>query len=134
MEIEIYQIIIIVFFISIIIYWLTVIFQFSKKRKLDNGKILFYKKLIKKTSSLNSDKEQIVEYDKIFHNILKDLWYEWTFWEILKIYPNEIDNIEKVWELHKLRNKLVHDFDLISPQILKKKSSEYRKEINKFLY
>jgi len=57
------------------------------------------------------------------------MWYEWTFWDILKKEPNEIWNINKVWELHKLRNKLVHDFDLIDEVFLRRKEEEYFREL-----
>ena len=57
------------------------------------------------------------------------MWYDWNFWDILKLEPNEIWNINKVWELHKLRNKLVHDFDLIDEKVLQKAENEYFREI-----
>jgi len=38
-----------------------------------------------------------------------------------------------IWELHKLRNKLVHDFDLLSEKVLKTKSSEYKSQIEKLI-
>jgi hypothetical protein len=60
---------------------------------------------------------------------LKELWYKGSFWEILKQNPKEIWDINKVWELHKLRNKLVHDFDLLSESILNKKVFEYETQI-----
>jgi uncharacterized protein YutE (UPF0331/DUF86 family) len=56
-----------------------------------------------------------------------------TFGEILKSKPREIDDLNKIWELHKLRNKLVHDFDLLDDIILTKKSKEYQKEFEKLL-
>ena len=61
------------------------------------------------------------------------MWYEGNFWEILKLNPEEIKNINKIWELHKLRNKLVHDFDLLEEVILNRKSKEYKQEILKLL-
>ena len=48
---------------------------------------------------------------------------------MIKLEPNEIWNINKVWELHKLRNKLVHDFDLIDEKVLQKAENEYFREI-----
>lgn len=130
---EIYLIIALVFFVSVLIYWISVIFQFSKKNKLDKHKIKFYKKIIRKTAIWNNNKEKIIEYDKIYHKILNDLWYAWSFWDILKQYPNEINDIDKIWELHKLRNKLVHEFDLVTWSILKKKALEYKDELEKLI-
>jgi len=130
---ETYIIISLIFFVSIIAYWITVVIQFWKKRKLDKQKIRFYKKVIKKAWIWTSYKERIIEYDKIYHKILISFWYDWSFWDILKLYPNEIEDIDKIWELHKLRNKLVHEFDLITWSILKKKAQEYHNELIKLI-
>jgi uncharacterized protein YutE (UPF0331/DUF86 family) len=51
----------------------------------------------------------------------------------LKLEPSEIVDLQKIWELHKLRNKLVHDFDLLSEKILKQKSKDYINEFNKLI-
>jgi hypothetical protein len=67
--------------------------------------------------------------DKLYHKILLALWYEGTFGEILKMCPNEIWDLNKVWEIHKLRNNIVHDFDNHDEWYLKKKSIEYKKEL-----
>ncbi len=103
----------------------------KKKRVLNKTNFILKKNKILKNSF--SNKEKLIDLDKLYHNILKELWYSWTFWEILKLEPKEISNINKIWELHKLRNKLVHDFDLISDSLLKKKVNEYLKEIDKLL-
>ncbi|MDR2411073.1 MAG: hypothetical protein LBD88_00190 [Candidatus Peribacteria bacterium] len=44
-----------------------------------------------------------------------------------------ISDIDKIWELHKFRNKLVHDFDLFNANILNKKENEYKTELEKLL-
>ena len=98
--------------------------QDKKKFFLDKEKIL---------NNKVSNKEKLIDLDKLYHLILKKIWYSWTFWEILKLKPREIVDINKVWELHKLRNKLVHDFDLISESSLKKKVLEYSHQIDKLL-
>jgi hypothetical protein len=47
--------------------------------------------------------------------------------------PEQISDIQKIWELHKLRNKLVHDFDNHEVVYLRKKSKEFQAEWNKLL-
>ncbi len=83
-----------------------------------------------------SAREKILEYDKFYHTILKEVWYTWTFADILKKHPSEIDNINNIWELHKLRNKLAHDIADINESLLNKKAIEFEKELlnllNKF--
>ena len=76
--------------------------------------------------------EKIVQYDKIYHHILKSLGYRWSFGEILKRNPKEIRNLNEVWELHKLRNRLVHD--LKKPNVdIEGYANKYKKVTEKFL-
>jgi len=117
------------FFISIISYSIFTVIKFSIKKKLPKNKKAYLNELFKQISSKSFSKEKIIDYDKLYHRILLEMWYEWTFWDILKKEPNEIWNINKVWELHKLRNKLVHDFDLVDEKVLQKAENEYFKEI-----
>jgi hypothetical protein len=51
----------------------------------------------------------------------------------LKQKPKEIKNIAKIWELHKIRNKLVHDFDYFDEKLLIQKNKEYFLEIKNLL-
>ena len=121
---------IILLFIIIIFVWLFLLLKFSKGKKLNSKDLYLIEKNIKKVLLSSSSKEKIVDFDKLYHNLLKMIWYKWTFWEILKSKPSEIDDLDMIWELHKIRNKLVHDFDLLSENTLRKKSKEYEKELN----
>jgi len=124
---------IIIIFVFIVFLWIYLIFKYNSNKKIDkNKKIFFYNKL-KRIKSNFSIKESIIDYDKLYHKILLELGYNWSFGEILKSKPKEIWNINKIWELHKIRNKLVHDFDLMHENILRKKKLEYEKEINVLL-
>ncbi len=120
--------------IAVIILWIFLIIKFTKKKAklnpLQKEGILRKYKYIKANSDL---KHKIIDYDKLYHKILKEIGYQWSFWEILKQNPSEIGNINKVWELHKLRNKLVHDFDLLSDAVLRIKSKEYDKIISSLM-
>jgi len=120
--------------IAIIILWIFLIIKFTKK----SGKLTSDQKkgILKKYNyiSVNSDsKHKIIDFDKLYHKILQEIGYKWSFWEILKQNPIEISDINKIWELHKLRNKLVHDFDLLNDWVLRKKSDEYNKIILKLM-
>lgn len=119
------------FFIGLIVFAIWVVRKFSKRKQLSDAQKKEFRKYFSHIKKKRSNpKEQIIDYDKLYHKILKWYGYEGTFWEILKQEPNEIWDIQKVWNLHKLRNKLVHEFDLLSVSILKKKVSEYEKELN----
>lgn len=117
------------FFISTLVFWISIILKFSKKKKLSEADKKELKNIFKNMKTSKSDKEKLIDYDKLYHKILQKFWYNWTFWEILKTKPNEIWNLNKVWELHKLRNKLVYDVDEKIKENLFLKVKEYEKEI-----
>lgn len=119
--------------ILIIVISLFLFFKFSRKKKLSKEKIKYFKEIKNKNLLLKSEKEKLINSDKIYHKILLELSYNWTFWEILKKRPKEISNINKIWELHKIRNKLVHDFDLFDEKVLFNKNKDYELEINNIL-
>lgn len=120
-------------FISTLFFWFSIILKYLKKKKLSENDKKEFKKIFKNLNLKSSDKERIIDYDKLYHKILQRFWYNWTFWEILKQKPNEIWDLNKVWELHKLRNKLVHDFDEKLEKNLKNQVFLYEKEIEKIL-
>ena len=117
------------FFLSTLVFWISIILKFSKKKKLSEADKKELKNIFKNMKVNKSDKEKLIDYDKLYHKILQKFWYNWTFWEILKTKPNEIWNLNKVWELHKLRNKLVHYVDEKIKENLSLKVKEYEKEI-----
>lgn len=80
-----------------------------------------------------SYKEQVVQYDKIYHHILKELWYTGTFGEILRREPKEIKNIQEVWELHKLRNSLVHELKERDEKLMKQQAGKYKMVCETFI-
>lgn len=80
-----------------------------------------------------SYREQVVQYDKIYHHILKELGYEWSFGQILKRCPSEVKNLQEVWDLHKLRNSLVHDLKARDEKNLKKQAYKYRQICESFV-
>jgi len=125
--------IVIIIFILIIFIWIFLIFKFTKKYKISPDKVVFFNKQLKRVIVNWSYKEQIIDIDKLYHKILLESGYQWTFWEILKSEPTEIWDLQKIWELHKLRNKLVHDFDLLSVKVLKTRANEYKNEIEKLI-
>ena len=111
-------------------FWVQVIVKYSERKELSKDKKKDFEKRFKKIfHGDDSTKEKFIDCDKLFHKIFLELWYEWSFWEILKQEPNEIWDLDKVWELHKIRNKLVHDFDDIGEKTLEHKLSDYKKEI-----
>jgi len=121
------------FFVILMIYGIVTVMKFSKKRKLDSKQLQHFKTLLQKIQRGVSTKEKIVDMDKLYHKILHALWYSGTFGEILKAEPNEIWDIQKIWDLHKLRNKLVHEFDNHSEKYLREAERDYKKQVQVLL-
>lgn len=117
----------------VIFYLVSLSVVCSRKKKLTEEKKEYFKQLLKQIENQTEAKQKIIDYDKLYHKILLELWYKWDFWSILKISPMVISDIDKIWELHKFRNKLVHDFDLFNANILNKKENEYKTELEKLL-
>ncbi len=108
-------------------------FYFRSKKKLSSQDIENFQKRIQIISKESSYKTQILDYDVVYHKILLKLWYGGTFWEILKQKPIVIDDINVIWELHKLRNRLAHEFDNFDEKMLLIKSKQFYKEIQQLL-
>lgn len=121
------EIILIAVIITILVLAIKIYFISKNKRKLSSEQQKKYRRLVQKLfeNSSISSKEKILEIDKIYHKILLDVSYMWTFWEILKQKPLVISDLNMIWELHKLRNKLAHEFDTLEESFLQKKFLQY---------
>lgn len=126
----------IIYFLFIIFLLLAIYFAFlwwKKSKKISQDKLKNFQKKLKQISLSTSSKEIIIDADKLYHKILEEIWYSWDFWEILKQKPPIITNLDKIWELHKIRNKLVHDFYNYDEKFLLTKRNEFLKELEKLL-
>ena len=124
----------------LIIIWLFVVYVLlntklkKSRKKLNQEQIKSLKRLLKNIElNINSAQHQILELDKLYHKVLREAWYNWTFWEILKLNPKEINDINLIWDLHKLRNKIAHDFDLMDQKTLLAKAKTYKKEVENLI-
>lgn len=127
------KILILVFFLILAIGILLVVRYGRKRRHIAPNRKAFFQSQLKRIIASESYKWQIIDIDKLYHKILLEAGYEWSFWEILKQEPQEILDIDKIWDLHKLRNKLVHEFDLLSQKSMKAHSDAYVFEVKKLL-
>lgn len=118
--------------IAIILFGVFVAFFWKKRKKtgLSEERKQYYGREIRKTSAFPSPNERIMKYDTILNHILKDHGYSGTVSDQLKEKPIIINDIETIWNLHKLRNRLTHDMDTISKDVLERKSREFEKELN----
>lgn len=128
MEIIIYFII-----LFVLIFWIYIIFFYNRPKKLTSEKIKYFEGKLKIIDKSKSSKEIIIDADKLYHKILLEVWYVWDFWSILKQKPIIIDDLNKIWELHKIRNKLVHDFFDFDENFLLNKQKVFLLEIKKLL-
>ncbi len=94
----------------------------------------------KKIDSENSSdwKMAIIEADSIVDEIIKGIGYKGEdLGERLKnIEPSDFDNLQNVWEAHKIRNKIAHEGDVF--QITKEEAKEtlekYKKALKELKY
>lgn len=116
--------------IVIILFGVIVTFVSSTTKKhLKKDKKSYYEKEIQKVSTLPSPTERIMRYDMIMHHILKDYGYSGTVGDQLKAKPRMMSNLNVIWSLHKLRNKLAHDMGTVSVDLLEKKAQEFEKAV-----
>lgn len=127
----------IIYFLIIVFLLVAIYFAFiwwKKWKKLDDKKLKDLQKKLSIIKKSESPKEKIIDADKLYHKILQEAGYNWDFWSILKQKPIIIWDLDTIWELHKMRNKLVHDFDQYEERILLTKSNEFLKETEKLLH
>lgn len=109
--------------------------QIIKHREAIQGK---WNKLLEKIKS-NDERDlrlAIIEADSLVDEILKEHGHQGNdMGERLKsIHPSEIDNLNDLWEAHKVRNKLAHEADFYLPADEAKKIIEiYHKTIEELL-
>lgn len=117
----------------ILLVWVFFTFGFGTKKQLKKDKKSYYQKEIQKASTLPSPTERIMRYDMIMHHILKDYGYSWTVGDQLKAKPRVISDLNAIWSLHKLRNKLAHSMETVSEGLLERKADEFEKEVLRLL-
>ncbi len=118
--------------LACLILFIIYFYELRSTKKLKKCDLKDFQCHMKKMSQKNiSEKERIIDYDKLYHKILLKAWYTGRFGDILKKEPKEIQNLNKIWELHKLRNYLVHEMWHPKWVNLKKSASDYKKEIEK---
>ena len=94
----------------------------------------------KKIDSENSSdwKMAIIEADSLVDEIIKGIGYKGEdLGERLKnIEPSDFENLQNVWEAHKIRNKIAHEADVF--QLTKEEAKEalekYRKALRELRY
>lgn len=107
-------------------------FAAGKRKKLPAGRVAYYQGEISKCANL-SPSERIMHYDKILHHILRDYGYAGMVGDQLKAKPAVIIDLNAVWELHKLRNRLAHEMEAQSDGLLERKSKEFERVLQNLL-
>ena len=111
-----------------------IVFFYSISKVLSNKEKLYFSKQLHKISSWEwSAKEKIISYDTLLHKIFQALGYGWSFWEILKKYGKYIPQSQQIWELHRLRNRLVHELFELDSKEAEKQRKKYESIIKSYL-
>jgi len=128
------EILIWIILVLVIGIWIYFAFFYKKKTWFSSEQVKNFNKKMKLIKSPSySEREKILELDKLFHYILKQYWYKWTFWDILKQEPICIEDLNEVWRLHKIRNKLAHDFEEFEIIRLKKEVKRYNNQVENLI-
>ncbi len=82
----------------------------DEKRKITSGSWKEITKLVE-SGQESSWRLAIIEADKFFDEVLRRLGYSGeSFGERLKqVHPSEVENINDIWNAHRVRNSLSHD-------------------------
>ena len=115
--------------ISVICWWIYLAYKYTHPRKLSWEQARFLAGAYNKILRNKDHKALIIDIDKLYHKILLWIGHKWDFWAILKSETREIGDINKIWNLHKMRNKLVHDFNTFDEEHLRRNADEYKKEV-----
>lgn len=69
--------------------------------------------VLEKVESMNSSdwKFAVIEADNIVDEIIKHVGYQGTSFgeRLAQIEPSDFDNLQNVWEAHKIRNRIAHE-------------------------
>lgn len=145
------SIIISVIFASGVIFVLYKIFQIRKKEisslarflvveELSADRTVRWKEIKKRLDSENSSdwKMAIVSADSLMNEILENTGYKGkTLGERLKVIePSDFDNLKNVWEAHKVRNKIVHEWEEfeLTKEETKNTLEKYEKALKELRY
>lgn len=114
--------------------------DFLIREEIPEMRVNKWDEIQKKIDSENSSdwKMAIIEADSLVDEIIKGIGYKGEdLGERLKnIEPSDFENLQNVWEAHKIRNKIAHEADAF--QITKEEAKEtlekYRKALKELRY
>jgi len=92
--------------IAIIIAKIKIKFQKKISEKDKN----FIKTKWQKITNTNNNNQAILDADKLLQISLQKIGIKGSVGEQLKNKNNKISNINEIWEAHKIRNKIAHEF------------------------
>lgn len=116
----------IIVYLVLLSAFLLVAFVYLKTRNVSLTKpdISFFKERIKNISTLPAC-QQILEFDKLLDLALAKIGKKGTLGEKLKNSEKLFSNIDNVWKVHKIRNKIAHEVGFV----LKEKEFENFRKI-----
>ncbi len=122
------------FLFGILVFGGLVLFLIKKKKiTFSQKKRQFIMRHLREIES-SSDKEKIIELDKILDECLQSKNISGSLGEKMKKYGKQFENENAIWNAHKLRNKLVHEIGFIPTKKESEKAiSAFLQEIEKII-
>lgn len=62
-------------------------------------------------NKMNDPRHQVVEADKLLDYMMRKRGYQGSVADMLKEHGKQFSNLDRLWQAHKLRNKIAHELD-----------------------
>lgn len=96
----------------LVICSLYLVWRYTRKPILSTYRKDYYYKKICACEHL-SNRESIIECDNILSHVLRELGYRGNLGDQLRKKPYVVrSKLDELWQLHRLRNKIVHELDI----------------------
>ena len=106
---------------------LFIFLAFRKRKRFSGVEIAEFRSRWQNIRNLKG-KEVILEADNLLHYFLKRKGFTGTMGEMLKRHGAVFSNLNDVWYVHKLRNRIAHEIDVrISDAEVKKSREIFRR-------
>jgi len=119
---------------------ITALADFFKKEEMPKARLNRWDEIQKRSDSENSAdwKMAIIEADALMDEIFQNIGYKGEdLGERLKsVEPSDFDNLQNIWEAHKIRNRIVHEGDKfeLKKEQAKDTLEKYKKALKELKY
>ncbi len=112
----------------------SVYYRKKKKKKISPDAKIYIEEQIERIRSC-SERDQILEFDKLLDFCLTEKGYDGNLGEKMKAYHLGFRDENAVWKAHRLRNQLAHEIDFLPrKESYVQATSAFLREIEAFVH